>query len=213
MPKHRIADLRAYVLDEPEMGGDYCRREAGHWLVDDLVANPMSIYPEYRDSGDSWGMGVLGSVLVEVETESGEVGVATGLGGDAACFLIERHFRRFVVGSEPHDTNRIWDQMYRASSIYGRKGLPVAALSVVDLALWDLLGKIRGEPVYKMIGGKTRDKLKAYATGPAPEVYRELGFLGTKVPLPHGPGDGAAGLRANRDFIADARRRAGPDHL
>ena len=62
--------------------------------------------------------------------------------------------------------------MYRASSIYGRKGLPVAALSVVDLALWDLLGKIRGEPVYKMIGGKTRDKLKVYATGPAPEVYR-----------------------------------------
>ena len=213
MAKHRIVDLRAYVLDQPEMGGDYNRRAAGHWLVDDLVATPMSIYPEYRDSRDSWGMGVLGSILVEVESDNGEIGVATGPGGDAACYLIERHFRRFVVGSEPYDINRIWDQMYRASSIYGRKGLPVAALSVVDLALWDLLGKIRGEPVYKMIGGKTRDKLKVYATGPAPDVYRSLGFFGTKVPLPHGPGDGVAGLRANRDFIADARSKAGPDHL
>ena len=59
--------------------------------------------------------------------------------------------------------------------------------------MWDLLGKIRREPVYKMIGGKTREKLKVYATGPAPDVYRELGFFGTKVPLPHGPGDGLAG--------------------
>ena len=58
-------------LDQPEMGGDYNRREAGHWLVDDLVATPMSIYPEYRDSRDSWGMGVLGSILVEMETDIG----------------------------------------------------------------------------------------------------------------------------------------------
>lgn len=44
--------------------------------------------------------------------------------------------------------------MYRASMFYGRKGLPVAVISVIDLALWDLLGKIRNEPVYKMIGGR-----------------------------------------------------------
>jgi L-rhamnonate dehydratase len=213
MTTRRIADIRAYVLDQPDMGGDYNRREPGHWLVDDLVATPMSIYPEYRDSRDSWGMGVLRSILVEIEADSGEVGFATGAGGDAACYLIERHFRRFVIGSEPYDINRIWDQMYRASSIYGRKGLALAALSAVDLALWDLLGRIRQEPVYRMIGGKTREKLRVYATGPAPDIYRSLGFIGTKVPLPHGPGDGLAGLSANREFIAEARRKAGPDHL
>ena len=58
--------------------------------------------------------------------------------------------------------------MYRASSIYGRKGLTLAALSVVDLALWDLLGKIRQEPVYRMIGGKTREKLRGLCDGPSP---------------------------------------------
>jgi L-alanine-DL-glutamate epimerase-like enolase superfamily enzyme len=50
----------------------------------------------------------------------------------------------------------MWDQMFRATMFYGRKGLPIAAISAVDLALWDLLGKIRKEPVYKMIGGATK---------------------------------------------------------
>ena len=213
MKERRIVDLRAYVIDQAGAGGDYCHQEGGHWLVDDMVANPMSVYPEYRDSRDSWGMGVLSSILVEVEADDGTVGVATGLGGDAACYLIERHFRRFVVGSRPHDINRMWDQMYRASMPYSRKGLPVAALSAVDLALWDLLGLLRQEPVYAMIGGKTREELQVYATGPRPDVYRELGFIGAKVPLPYGPGDGVRGLRDNRDFIAAAREKSGPDQL
>jgi hypothetical protein len=49
--------------------------------------------------------------------------------------------------------------------------------------------------------------------GSAPDIYRKFGFIGTKVPLPHGPADGLAGLSANREFIAEARRKAGPDHL
>ena len=58
--------------------------------------------------------------------------------------------------------------MYRGSMFYGRKGLPVAVISVIDLAIWDLLGKIRGEPVYKMIGGSTQEngRLNFYCTGP-----------------------------------------------
>ena len=67
MKPARIADVRAFSIDQPEVGGDYCNRESGHWLVDTVVANPMSGYPEYRESRDSWGMGVLTSVLVEVE--------------------------------------------------------------------------------------------------------------------------------------------------
>lgn len=74
--------------------------------------------------------------------------------------------------------------MYRGSMFYGRKGLPVAVISVIDLAIWDLLGKIRNEPVYKMIGGATREKLSFYCTGPAPEAAKEMGFTGAKVPLP-----------------------------
>lgn len=211
MRRDRIVDIRAYTIDAGGAGGDYHDREEGHWLIDTLIANPMSAYADYRASRTSWGIAVLGSILVEVETEGGAIGVATGLGGPPACFLIEKHFRRFLVGSDCHDINRMWDQMYRASLPYGRKGVTLAAISAVDLALWDMLGHVRDEPVYAMIGGKARDELALYCTGPRPDIAKEQGFWGGKVPLPHGPADGVAGLRANRDFLAEHRRRVGPD--
>lgn len=207
-----IVDVRAYVVDGSDIGGDYHRRAAGHWIADTLIANPMSLYPEYRERRTSWGIGVLGSVLVEIEAADGTIGVATGMGSLPACFLIEKHFRRFLLGSDPRDTARLWDQMFRASMFYGRKGLAMTAVSVVDLALWDLLGKLRGEPVYKMIGGAVRESLPLYCTGPEPAVYQRQGFFGGKIPLPEGPADGPAGLRRNVERIAAVRAEVGPDY-
>lgn len=94
---------------------------------------------------------------------------------------------------------------------YGRKGLPVAVISVIDLALWDLLGKIRNEPVYKMIGGATRERLSFYCTGPAPEAAKAMGFNGGKVPLPYSPGEGPEGMRKNIQFLRKHREAVGPD--
>ena len=94
---------------------------------------------------------------------------------------------------------------------YGRKGVTVAALSVVDLALWDLLGILRDEPVYALIGGATREAISLYCTGPRPDVYKSQGFWGGKVPLPHGPADGPSGLKKNVEFLAAHREKVGPD--
>jgi len=211
MRRDEIIDIRAFVVEARGAGGDYHQRDEGHWLVDTLIANPMSGYAGYRQSRTSWGIAVLGSVVVEIETRGGVVGVATGLGGPPACFMIEKHFRRFLVGAEPRDVNRIWDQLYRASLPYGRKGITVAAISVVDLALWDLLGRLRDEPVYAMIGGATRQTLSLYCTGPRPDIAKAQGFWGGKVPLPHGPADGPTGLRENVAFLAAHREAVGPD--
>jgi L-rhamnonate dehydratase len=211
MRRDEIIDIRAYLVGGGGGGGDYHDRARGHWLIDTLIANPMSGYPEYKASRTSWGIAVLGSIVVEIETKGGLVGVATGLGGPPACFMIENHFRRFLIGAEPRDVNRIWDQLYRASLPYGRKGVTVAAISVVDLALWDLLGRLRDEPVYAMIGGATRDWLSLYCTGPRPETYKRQGFWGGKVPLPHGPADGPAGLKKNVEFLAAHRAAVGRD--
>ena len=61
---------------------------------------------------------------------------------------------------------------------YGRKGITLATISVIDLAIWDLLGKIRGEPVYKMIGGRTKKEIPFYCTGPTPpDVSRQLSLF------------------------------------
>lgn len=211
MDRFRIVDVRTYIVEGGDTGGDYHRRREGHWIADTLIANPMSGYPAYRERRTSWGIGVLGSILVEVEAADGTVGVATGMGGEPACYLVDNHFRRFLLGSDPRDTSRLWDQMFRASMFYGRKGLTMTAISAVDLALWDLLGKLRGEPVYKMIGGAVRDEMPLYCTGPEPRVYKEQGFVGGKIPLPEGPSDGPAGLKRNVERIAAVREAVGPD--
>lgn len=93
---------------------------------------------------------------------------------------------------------------------YGRKGLTLAVISAIDLAIWDVLGKIRGEPVYKMIGGAMKERLEFYCTGPQPAAMKAQGFVGGKIPLPFGPGDGYKGLEANIAFIKKHREEVGP---
>jgi L-rhamnonate dehydratase len=124
---------------------------------------------------------------------------------------VEKHLARFVEGAKLTDIERIWDQMYFSTLYYGRKGLVVNAISGVDLALWDLLGKWRGEPVYQLLGGPVRDELIFYATGARPDAAQKLGFIGGKLPLHHGPAEGEAGLKRNLDLLADMRGKVGPD--
>lgn len=205
----RIKEVRVFRVAPKARGGDYFQQAQGHWVIDSLIANPMSGYPAYREKRSSWGIGVLGSLLVEIETMDGVVGVATGHGGPPAAWLIQNHFSRFLVGEDARNLNKIWDEMFRASLPYGRKGLPLMAISAVDLALWDLIGKVRGEPVYNLIGGLTRDEITFYCTGPDAGAIKAMGFWGAKVPLPHGPFDGEAGLRANVAFLAEHREAVG----
>ncbi|KAL8913239.1 MAG: hypothetical protein Q9171_001886 [Xanthocarpia ochracea] len=171
----------------------------------------MSGWEQYRSSRTTWGINVLGSFCVEVEVSNGLKGFATGFGGPPACWLAKQHFERFLIGADPRNTNLLFEQMYRASMFYGRKGLPVAVISVIDLALWDLKGKLWNEPVYRLLGGSTRDRLHFYCTGPKPAVAKEMGFMGAKVPLPYGPDLGLSGLRNNVDFLRKHRESVGPD--
>lgn len=171
----------------------------------------MSRYPDYKTSRVQWGINVLGSFCVEIVASNGVKGFATGFGGPPACWMVHKHFERFLLGQDPRDTNVLYEKMFRASMFYGRKGLPIATISVIDLALWDLLGKIRNEPVYKMIGGATRDKIKFYCTGPEPTATKAMGFWGAKVPLPYCAEDGEEGLQKNIAFLRKHREDVGPD--
>ncbi|WWC60753.1 uncharacterized protein I303_103329 [Kwoniella dejecticola CBS 10117] len=214
MPKEwpTIAKLETFIPSAQGSGGDYHRQKGGHWIIQGDISCPMHKYPDWRESRAKWGIGVLGSLFVKVTATDGTVGYATGFGGPPACWLIEEHFSRFVVGADPRDTNAIWDQMFRASIFYGRKGLPMAAISAVDLAIWDLLGKIRGEPIYKMIGGRTKKEIPLYLTGPQSASAKKLGFWGSKVALPHGPPDGVEGIRKNVAFLKAKKDEVGPDY-
>ena len=207
-----IKDVRVFTIAPGAKGGDYFQQGGKtHWLVDSLISNPMSGYPKYKERRSSWGISVLGSLVVEIETADGTTGIATGTGGIPAAWMIKHHFARFLVGEDARNINRIWDEMYRASLPYGRKGLPIMAISAVDLALWDLIGKVRKEPVYNLIGGRSRDEISFYCTGPEPTAIKAMGFWGAKVPLPHSHFDGEEGLRANVAFLAAHREAVGPD--
>lgn len=209
----RIKDVRVFTIAPAAQAGTYFKPgEAKHWLVDSLISNPMSGYAKYREKRSSWGIGVLGAIVVEIETEDGSVGVATGSGGVPAAWLIHHHFARFLVGEDARNINLIWDELYRSSLPYGRKGLTIMAISAVDLALWDLVGKIRKEPVYNLIGGLSRDEITFYCTTPEPLAIKRLGFWGAKVPLPHSHFEGEEGLKKNLDFLARHRAAVGPDY-
>lgn len=117
--------------------------------------------------------------------------------------MVQQHFERFLVGADPRDTNNLFEQMYRGAMFYGRKGLSIAVILVIDLALWDLLqvGHLRQEPVYKLIGGATRSYLDFDCTTPEPAAARSIGFNGAKVPLPYGPDGAQPGLAKNVAFL------------
>ena len=83
----------------------------------------------------------------------------------------------------------------------------------MDLALWDLLGLLRDEPVYQMIGGAVREEVSLYCTGIRPDVAKENGFIGGKMPLSHGPVDRLDGIRKNREKFAEMRQRVGEDFM
>ena len=206
--ENRIRQVRAYTLRGG--GADYHDQDAGHW-IDDHIATPMSVYPEYRQSRQSFGINVLGTLVVEIEADDGTVGFAVTTAGELGAFIVEKHLARFVEGARVTDIEKIWDQMYRSSLFYGRKGVVLNAISAVDLALYDLLGKIRQEPVYALLGGPVRDELTMYATGARPDVAKDLGFIGGKMPLHHGPAEGEEGLRKNLEMIRDMREKVGDD--
>lgn len=200
-------------------------------MIDSNISTPMTRWAQYRGSRTSWGINVLGSFCVEIEATDGTKGFATGFGGPPACWLVHQHFERFLLGAgtsyrfsllnmsqanlfpplDPRDTNDLFEKMYRGSMFYGRKGLPVAVISVIDLAIWDLLGKIRNEPVYKLIGGATRSRLDFYCTGPQPASAKAMGFSGAKVALPHGPDEGTEGLLKNVEYLRKQRESVGPN--
>jgi L-rhamnonate dehydratase len=209
MPFPLIRQVRASVI-RGGGGADYHDQQGAHW-IDDHIATPMSRYPEYRQSRRSFGINVLGTLVVEIEAADGTIGFAVTTGGEPAAFIVEKHLARFLEGRDPAQVEKIWDQMYFSTQYYGRKGLVVNAISGVDLALWDLLGKLRGEPVYQLLGGAVRDELVFYATGARPDIAKELGFIGGKMPLHHGPAEGEAGLARNIAMLADMRDKVGPD--
>lgn len=106
------------------------------------------------------------TLLVEVETEDGIVGWGESFGPATVCrSIVESLLAPRLVGRDPFDAEIIWDETYNRLKDYGAAGIVVAAMSALDIALWDIKGKSVGLPVCKLLGGRMREDTVAYATG------------------------------------------------
>lgn len=197
----KIVEVRVHVIPMSDS-----------WLTESVIANPMSRYSAYREKRSSW-FGKMSGAVVEIVTneEVSGLGFSGGGKGTAVKAIVDDHFSALLIGQDPFDIERLWDQLYRASLPYGRKGLAMDAISGIDIALWDVVGKVTAQPVFKLIGGRTKDRIPAYVTGNLTERHLAEGFRDVKLALPHGPSSGEDGLRLNEDLVRRTRELVGPD--
>lgn len=173
---------------------------------------PVADVPRFKNNFD-WE-GKVSNIVVEIETDEGITGVGTARGyAGGAQFVIVHDFSKFLTGQDPFATEHLWDLMFRATVRFGRRGTVIEAISGVDLALWDIKGQATGQPVYKLLGGPTREAIECYANG-APETideYLAVGFKAYKVFMRWGPADGREGFQKNIDFVRQLREKVGWD--
>lgn len=117
-------------------------------------------------SSRGWLYKTRGSCIVEIETTDGIVGWGECYGpSQVARAYIDSQYGPRIIGRDPFDVEVIWEDLYNRIKDYGSKGMAISALSGIDIALWDIIGKVCGKPIHKLIGGAHRTEVSAYATG------------------------------------------------
>ena len=155
--------------------------------VEVMVLKSPGLYQSPTDAEEPQGPTYMG--LVKVSTDAGITGYSdmetSATVAKAAvdaprwsepgmeCF---DGLASLIVGENPLEVDRLWYKMYRGSIYYGRRGVALQAISAIDIALWDIMGKFYQQPIHILLGGKWRDKVRAYASTlfrPTPQTMRE----------------------------------------
>lgn len=171
-------------------------------------------------TGSISGFRFLGWLVVEIECDDGTIGIGNAaLAPHATKATIDTYLKPLLIGTDPMDSEYIWQSMYRRTLPFGRKGIGMVAISAVDLAVWDAKGKILQQPVFKLLGGRTKPKIEVYASRlysqPLDTLYAEAksyadqGFKSVKIRFGWGPKDGLEGLHRNVDLIRTTREAVG----
>ena len=159
-------------------------------------------------------------LICEVETTDGLIGIGNAaLAPQIVKKTIDIYLKNLVIGEDPFDYAYLWEKMYRRTHAWGRKGLGITAISAIDIAIWDLIGKITKKPVFKLLGGRTKEKIPVYASKlysqPIKELQKEAdsyvkqGFNMFKMRFGWGPKDGAEGVKKNLELVEAVREVIG----
>lgn len=140
MKNHKIKDIKVHLVSQPITGG-------------------------FADATRK--VECIGFTIVRITTEDGIEGFGVTyheVGGEATKVMIEKNIAPKLIGRSPFETEKLWQEMFGYLRGVGRKGLMFCAYSAIDIALWDLKGKILDMPLYKMFGG-TETRIPVYGSG------------------------------------------------
>jgi len=220
MLETKITDVKTFNVKGPlDHEGD-----APFW--EERLVRPIDIYPEYKAVGPqelkqvSPNQVEVNANWLEIETKAGVTGVARPI-SPLIAYICRNVLKPVLVGKDPLAVERIWDQMYR-TQVHGRKCDTMIAISAVDIALWDIIGKLRDEPVYRLLGGPVKDKIRAYASclgwslkpelvAKRAQMYVDQGYTAMKWFFRHGASDGVKGEEENLLLAKTLRDAVGYD--
>jgi L-rhamnonate dehydratase len=206
----RIQDVRLFLLE-----GD-----GPAWEFEDRAVESLDRFPDHlrptAGAGDAPSHVV--ARYVEIEGEGGSIGRYGPIDRHQAS-IIASDLRLHVLGADPFAVEAINDRLLRVHR-HGRAGIFVNAISAVNNALWDLIGRIRGEPVYRLLGGPTRDRVPAYASMLGSSIdperaasiaadHKAQGYQAQKWFFAYGPGAGWEGLQQNLAMARAVREAVG----
>jgi L-rhamnonate dehydratase len=177
----------------------------------DLLDLPEASMPTFTFHG--W-------LVVEVFTDDGLVGIGNAaLAPPVTKQVIDLYLKPLLIGHDPWDTEFLWQNMFRKTMAFGRKGIGMVAISAVDIALWDILGKSAKQPVYRLLGGRTKPRIPVYASRlysvelsaleAEAKRYKKDGYKALKLRFGWGPTDGASGMQRNLDLVRTVREAVG----
>lgn len=218
-----IVPLKIDAVELLELHGRYTT-EAG---VDrQAQVNPLDVYDEfrpapYKDKPDGTREVQYEAIYIRIRTAARLEGLYGPIEREPATIVYE-DLRPFLIGKDALAGEILWDQMYR-SNRQSRAGIFMMAISAVDNALWDLRGKFYGVPVWRLLGGPSREKVEMYASalGFSLELdavrkrcmeLKNEGFRYQKWFIGYGPGSGPEGMRKNVELVKTLRETLGDDY-
>lgn len=188
--------------------------------ITDVIAHVMSVPLDEPFAFSQGWVTQRSSVIVEITTDDGVTGwgesMCQGLQPpELSAAVIGAKLRPLLLGREVDDVEVLWEEMYNVTRAYGQGGIAVNAISGVDIALWDALGRSLGKPVCKLLGGAFRRRVRPYATGfyrkkglSYPEAgvaearqHLERGFTAMKLKIGFGLEDDLALIQAVREAV------------
>ncbi|GAB3949861.1 L-lyxonate dehydratase [Spirosoma harenae] len=187
---------------------------------DTIFATPLSPLHFQQDSQAAFRF--FSWLVVEIETDEGHIGIGNaGLCPDVTKKIIDSKLASLLIGENPLNTEYLFEKMYRSTVAFGRKGAVIAAISALDIALWDIKGLAFNQPVFMLLGGRTRPHIETYYSrlytrdldslqGEAAH-YKAEGFTGMKLRCGYPLTDGLAGLKKNVEMVRVVRETVGDD--